>query len=239
MEKKLQVVELAIVIAIPNYDPTLLNPSFLSMSGIVKGEWEIAQQPVVSQRASQIIYNNGISLVAQPGRLILVEALGTKEDSSINISSIARRYLESLPNLDAQAIGINFRGFVPFADVESGARDYLFKTLLAPGEWQSIGSAPVQAALNFMYTFDSKRLNLNLTEAALQMPESEKVSIIMWGGNFDYELTDESMSERRNKLISIVNNWQSDKEVYTEVVNKFVDSKNESELVFPAFATLS
>ncbi|NJO93210.1 MAG: hypothetical protein HC820_00455 [Hydrococcus sp. RM1_1_31] len=113
MEKKLELIELAIVIAAPNYDPSLLNPSFLTFSGIVPSEWEVSRQPVVSQRGSQIIYNNGINLVAQPNRLTLVEALSLKSEESLGVSEIAHRYVEALPNLDAQAVGLNFRGFVP------------------------------------------------------------------------------------------------------------------------------
>lgn len=102
-----------------------------------------------------------------------------------------------------------------------------------------MGTAPVQAALNFSYTFDSKRLNLSLNEAALQMPEGEKVSIILFSGNFDYELNAESLGDRRSQLQEIVNNWKADKEIYSEVVNKFVETQTEPELVFPTFAQAS
>lgn len=236
MDRQLEIVEFALVIAAPNYDPSLLNPSFLTFSGIVPSQWELARQPVVSQRASQIIYNNGVNLVAQPGRLTFVEALSTKTEETIGISEIAQRYVEALPNLDAQALGINFRGYIPFAGDASGARDYLFKQLLAPGAWQEMGTSPVQAALNFLYTFDFKRLNLSLNEAFLQLPEQEKMPIMLFSGNFDYELSAESLNERRSKLEEILKTWRDDQEIYTEVVNKFAASQPESELVFPTLA---
>ena len=60
MTQALEIQELAIVITAKNYDPSLLNPNFLKYSGIIPTDWELARQPVVSNRASQIVFNNGI-----------------------------------------------------------------------------------------------------------------------------------------------------------------------------------
>lgn len=233
-EQKLELVEFALALAAPNYDPSLLNPSFLNFSNIIPSEWEIARQPIVSQRGSEILYNNGISLLAEPNRLSLVEALSSKVEKSLGISEIAQRYILALPNLDATAIGLNFRGFVKFAGSTLAARDYLFKHFLVPGAWQQVGEAPVRAGFNFSYTIESKRLNLSLNEAMLETPEGEKVAMILFNGNFDYKLSGESLSTRRSQLQEIVNNWQADRETYISVVNKFIFSENTSELVFPA-----
>jgi hypothetical protein len=226
MSQTLEIIEFAIVIAAPNYDPTLLNPSFLAGSGIIPGDWEIARQPIVSQRVSQVVYNNGINLVAQPNRLILVEALEDKTEQAVSIPSIACRYIESMPNLQYQAAGINFRGYVPFSGEASKARNYLFGNVLASGSWQEMGTSPVQANLNFLYTFDAKRLALNINEAALQLPEQEKLPVILFNGNFEYELKAEDTSDRRSELHKIINNWHEDKAIKTKVVNQFLEAQN-------------
>ncbi len=112
MNQALEIQELAIVITAKNYDPSLLNPGFLKYSGIVSPDWELAKQPVVSSRGSQIIFNNGIYIAAQPNRLMFVEALNTKENiSEAEIPQLAHRYTEILRTIEYQAVGINFRGY--------------------------------------------------------------------------------------------------------------------------------
>ena len=60
MTQALEIQELAIVITAKDYDPSLLNPGFLKYSGIIPEDWELVKQPVVSNRASQIVFNNGV-----------------------------------------------------------------------------------------------------------------------------------------------------------------------------------
>lgn len=235
MTKTIEITELAIVIA-TNADSTLLNPSFLTGSGIVPTNWELARQPVVSQRASQIIYNNGVNLIAQPNRLTLLETLKTSEEQPIETPAIASRFVQTLPHLDYQAVGINFRGYIPFPASPSDARDHLFKTLLASGPWLSIDGAKVQAGLNFIYTFSNNRLNLSINEAALSLPSEQQVPIILFSGNFDYDLSEVNAPERHLHLQSLIKNWRNDLEIYTSVVNQFLSTQTETEslILFPA-----
>jgi hypothetical protein len=236
MYRELTIVEFAIALNVAQYNPTLLHPSFLVASGIVPKDWQFAQQPQVSNHFSQIVFNNGVQIIAQPNRLVLVEAFANKLENDVQISEIARRLVEALPNLEYQSVSNNFRGYISFAEENSGIRDYIFKGILAPGNWQEIGIAPVQAALNFLYTFEQKQLNLTINEASLQLSETDKVPAILFSGNFDYGLNAKNVVERNIRLQEIVKNWHADQQIYQEVVNNFAKIQIETELLFPATA---
>ena len=65
---KLITQEIAIVIAVPVENPTILHEVFLKQAGIIPIEWQLEREPVYSDRVAQIMFTNGVSIVAQPDR---------------------------------------------------------------------------------------------------------------------------------------------------------------------------
>jgi hypothetical protein len=240
--QNLTVQELAIVIAVEKIDPTLLTPEFLSMTQIVPSEWEVLGQPVRSFEGSQITYQQGVSIITQPQRISFVELIINKEVESIaggasgaiEVAKIAKSLVKVLANLKFVGVGINFRGYLDFAGKEAAAQRFMFSHLLALGDWQKIGTAPVQAGINLGYTFPNKRLNLTINEATVQQPDQSAAPIILFSGNFDYELNAPENTTDQAKLQQILENWQEDLKLYQEVVEKFKQS--DSVINFPAYS---
>ena len=56
--------DLSIIIATKNHNPGILTHDFLKYSDIIPTDWELAQQPIVSEQVSQVIFNNAVSLIA-------------------------------------------------------------------------------------------------------------------------------------------------------------------------------
>jgi hypothetical protein len=240
--QNLTVQELAIVIAVEKIDPTLLTPEFLSMTQIVPSDWEVLGQPMRSYEGSQITYQAGVSIIAQPQRLSFVELIINKDAESIaggasgaiEVVKIAKSLIKILSNLKFAGIGINFRGYLDFAGQEAAAQRFMFSHLLAIGDWQKIGTAPVQAGINLGYTFPDKKLNLTINEATIQQPDQSGAPIILFSGNFDYELNAAENSADLAKLEQILANWQQDMQLYKDVVEKF--KQTDSVINFPAYS---
>jgi hypothetical protein len=232
--QNLTVQELAIVIAVEKIDPTLLTPEFLNMTQIVPSDWEVLGQPMRSYEGSQITYQQGVSIIAQPQRLSFVELIINKDAESIEVVKIAKSLVKILANLKFAGIGINFRGYLDFAGQEAAAQRFMFSHLLAIGDWQKIGTAPVQAGINLGYTFPDKKLNLTINEATVQQPDQSGAPIILFSGNFDYELNAAENSADLAKLEQILANWQQDMQLYKDVVEKF--KQTDSVINFPAYS---
>ncbi|MGB7412866.1 MAG: hypothetical protein WA902_01540 [Thermosynechococcaceae cyanobacterium] len=226
MTQSLTVQELAFVVAVRQQDPTLINPEFLHYSGIIPEAWELAQQPVRSAQASQIRFKNGVSVMAYPQRTVFVEPFRPEGEEQL-IPGIVQRYTEILRNLELQAFGLNLQGFVPFNQGPEAARTYLNQTLLASGPWQHIGNAPVQSQLNFSYQFDRNRLSLSVQEAALQLPEQQRVPIVMFAGNFENDLRSVADTERLAHLHQLLLSWPQDLATYQHVVQQFLGTASQ------------
>jgi hypothetical protein len=237
MNVSLTVQDLAIVFAVERQDPTLLSADFLRYSDIVPTEWEVAQQPVRTQQAAQVRFENGVTIVAYPNQVVFAQSLATENDS-VEIASVAQRYSEVLRNMVYQGVGINVRGYVPFAGEEKGAaRQFMFDSLLVQGDWQNFGEAPVQASLNLNYQLEHCQLSLSVNEAALQLPESESFPVLLFAGNFNYALAGSSETERLHSLTAAISNWQKDLKTFEELVCQKFLSVAEPEILPNLFAT--
>jgi hypothetical protein len=224
MKASLTVQDIAFVFAVQRQDPTLLTPEFLAYSGIVPAEWEVAQQPIRTQQAAQVRYQNGATIVAYPNQVVFAQSLA--EDTAVEIPGVAQRYAEVLRNMVYQSVGINVRGYVPFAGENTdAARDYMFSNLLAKGAWQEFGTAPVQASLNLNYKLEKGQLNLSINEATLQLPEQQPFPVMLFVGNFNYALSEESDAEKLHALADAVSAWENNVETFKTLISeKFLGS---------------
>lgn len=225
MNPRLDTQELALVIAVQQQDPSLLTPEFLSLSGIIPQDWELARQPVRAQQVAQVSYQNGISILAYPDRTVFVETLSGKTEEHLELPNIAQRYSEVLRNMDFRAVGVNFRGHVLFPDPEKSAHQFLCSTLLSPGPWQTIGTAPMKAGLNLVYALERNTLNLSVQEAALQLPEQERVSVILFTANFETPLKADAASDRLSMLQSALGHWSNDLQTYRQTVDLLLQAR--------------
>jgi hypothetical protein len=220
--QKIDIQELAIVVAVKQLDPTLITPDFLKYSRIVPSDWEVVGEPIRTFQGSQITFKNGISVIAQPQRISFAEVLVDKEPSSVDSPKLAQTLVDVLANLSYIGVGINIRGYINFGTDKRQARDFIFQNLLAPGGWQQLGNEPIQAGINLGYSFDGRRLNLTINEATLQLPGQEINSIALFSGNFDYDLAATVAPQAQPERVKeILTHWTEDLELYRDVVSRF------------------
>ncbi len=233
--KNINLQELAIVIAVKEFDPTLITPEFLKYSQIVPIDWEVVGQPARSFQGSQVTFQNGVTLIAQSQRISFAELVVDKPPAALEIPKLATKFVDVLPNLSYVGVGINMRGYIDFGTDRRLAREFMFQNLLAPGAWQQLGNAPVQAGINLGYSFDERRLNLTINEATIQAAEGQINSIVLFGGNFDYDLVQTvAPVAHTQRLAQIVTTWQRDLELYQEVVGRFMLS--DAVIAFPSLS---
>ncbi|BAY66641.1 hypothetical protein NIES22_67850 (plasmid) [Calothrix brevissima NIES-22] len=218
MPKELIIQDFIIIIAAKNHSPSILNPEFLKYSGIVPKEWNLARAPISTSSFARLDFSNGISIIAEPNRIMFMESIADNQISSLQIPEIARKYVQALPHMEFEAVGINPRGYVPFAGGGDAAWQYLSETLLSPGAWQSDSEAAMRASLNLVYKFKRAPLYLNITEAALRQEDETSTPIVMFSGSFSYELTGET-AEKLTTLHQAIDNWLQDLSTYSDIIN--------------------
>ncbi|MBV6622965.1 MAG: hypothetical protein KI793_08435 [Rivularia sp. (in: Bacteria)] len=233
MNKTIQIQELAIAITAKNLNPNVVNFDFLKYSNIISSEWELARKPVYTRNLTQLIFKNGIAIVVQPTRVVFAQATDGREIQELQISQLASSYIEKLPNIEYQAVGINPKGFVTFTE-SNDATNYLSKNLLASGEWREFGSTPVKAAIQLAYTLEESQFNLTINEGLLQISSEKSVPAILFSGNFNYNIYGDEVQTRLQHLNQIIHNWKNDLETYKELINnKFLSSKMNNQDLIP------
>jgi len=233
MNKILQTQELAIAITAKNLNPSIINLDFLTYSNIISSEWELARQPIYTKNLTQLVFQNGIAIVAQPNRIVFAETIDTKDIQELQISKIAAKYIEKLPNVEYKAVGINPKGFVTFTE-SNGASNYLLNNLFASGEWREFGKTPVKAAIQLAYNLEYSQFNLTINEGLLKVSEEKSVPAVLFSGNFDYKISINEPEARLKDLHEILHNWKSNLETYKQLINdKFLSLVTEDKNMIP------
>jgi hypothetical protein len=219
MSSDLILQELGIVVAMQQPNPNLVTAEFLKLSGIIPADWELARQPINNERISRLLFTNGISIVAESNRIMFGEIIGDKDLNSLTVATIAQKYLNIFKLAQYQAVGINIRGFSPQTN-PLAATQYINHQLLSDGSWQNYGTAPIQAALNLVYTLEGRQLNLEVAAAQIQVSEAEIAPIILFSGNFSYNLAISEIGNNLDAVSLILANWQMDLSAYYELITE-------------------
>ncbi len=205
---KLITQEIAIVIAVPVEDPTMLNEKFLKQAGIIPIDWQLERQPVYSDRVAQIMFTNGLSIVAQPDRLMFLEIVGDKSSDTLHAGKVAQKYLATLKMADYRSVGINFRSYAP-QNSPDAATAYINDRLLTAGNWQQYNHHQVRASVNLNYDLGDRQFNLSIDAATIQFPTPLTHPAVVFSGTFSYDLA-ASSGERVAKISAIIGNWQQE-----------------------------
>ena len=227
MSQALTLQELGIIIIAKNQSPSILNPDFLKYSGIIPAEWEFAGKPIFSNTLTRVNFKNGFSIVGEANRVMFAESIADKTTATVSAANIAQKYVQALPNMDFQAVGMTPRGFVAFKEVDA-ARKFITENLLATGAWKEEGEEPMQASLNLVYKLKNTPFALNITQA--QWRQKDKIiPIVIFSGNFNYQVIGSSAQEKLGFINQVLENWFADITTFSDLINnKFLADLDEN-----------
>jgi hypothetical protein len=98
--------EYSCVLQAESHNPTIINPDWLKMHGIVPDSWELAQQPVIMPALAQIQFDSGVKFFLQEQKLV-VSVVGDDPALREQIASSVTQYAETLPHTPYLGIGHN------------------------------------------------------------------------------------------------------------------------------------
>ncbi|MBR8831597.1 MAG: hypothetical protein N5P05_003085 [Chroococcopsis gigantea SAG 12.99] len=215
-----EIEELAIGVVAKNLNPAMLTVDFLKFSGIVPNEWELNAQPVLSPNYSQVNFQNGISVVAQPRSITFVEVIGDPTNHNIRLPSIVSAYVDKLSLAEYQTLNLAPKSIIPLPGNEDVARKYITNTLLSPGPWQDFGQGLVQAGINLTYQLDNCQLNIGINEAKLQLPDRLPIPALLFAGSFNYELEENTSVSVVEQLKANLHNLTPNLQIFRQLVKE-------------------
>jgi hypothetical protein len=164
------------------HNPSILNPDFLNLNGIVPKEWEVADTLTTPQLAV-VRYVNGISVTVEHNKLQVVDLGDSPAPQNSRVSTITSKYVETLPHVTYVAVGNNFQSLVPVQD----PGEFLKRHFLKAGPWDMGLPALEAAGIRLVYAVPGGRLVLSFDAGqAEKLDGAERVpeSVILLNGNF-------------------------------------------------------
>lgn len=167
---KLEILNTSVVVLAKHHNPTILHPSFLSSEGIVPSDWELADQPVSTPVFAMVKYKNGIVFNVEQNRFQVRQDEPKDDAGESELPSLAYKYVQKLPHVKYEAVGINFKGFIECADPETLVMDRFLKLGIADFD----GTHPEASSFRFVYRLDRVRLRLSFDSGKVKRADDEK-----------------------------------------------------------------
>jgi hypothetical protein len=174
--------ETSIVVVGEDCNPSILNPDFLRIQGILPEEWgwEPSDAPLTTCSLSVVVYDSDFTIKIQPNRFQVTDASATAISDDAKIIQIARRYIQVLPHVRYTAVGNNFQRFLPIPAPMKALQDRFIK----PGPWLSEENRDIGVSLGYVYdgalltlSFDNKLLVQRANDESAQLEQLEGMRI--------------------------------------------------------------
>ena len=213
----------SVVLTADNIDPSMINPDFLRHSGIVGLDLKTEQPPVSTPLLSQVTFEGGLSIVAQPDRFMVLQQ-GEVATEDIAPPAIAKRLLEKVPYPAYKGIGINPSCIRPLDDASEGVATALKKG----GKWMAFdGSSPV-FYLKAVHSYEGRQITFDIQDAKGHESDGSESFGLYFSANIHRDISETIQDQRIAKLMSILSGWKDDLSDFMSMAHQFSFGKTAS-----------
>ena len=211
-------IALVVVLITENIDPSMINPDFLRHNGIVDADSKLqnGQPPVSTPVFSQVVFEGGLSVVAQPDRFQFAQQ-GEALTEDIAILGIVKRFLERVPHPAYKGIGINFMGFRPLDDASKGVAT----ALIEGGKWMAFENVSPMTSLRAGYACEDRQITMDVQDARRQESDGSESHGLLFAVNIHRKITETDQGQRSARLMSILSGWKNDLSDFESLVAQF------------------
>jgi hypothetical protein len=189
---KLEILNTSVVVLAKHHNPTILHPSFLASEGIVPSDWEVSEQPVSTPVFAMVKYKNGIVFNVEQNKFRVSRDELKDDVGESQLPDLACKYVQKLPHVNYQALGINFKGFIECAESEKLVMDRFLK----PGIADFNGAHPQASGFRFVYRLNDVRLRLSFDSGKVKLADNENErSGILIDANYHLDLSGRNIHE--------------------------------------------
>lgn len=202
MEKRL--IQFSGVVVGDVHNPSILNPNFLEIEGIVPSSWNWeVDKTITTPPLAVVSYRNGPTLTVEQNKLQVTDAILEGGPEASKVTEIACAYVRKLPHVRYTAVGNNFQYIIPR---ESGDK-YLKECFLKPGPW-STGLDDL--GIRLVYPLDDGKLTLSLDSGSAESSAGENMqSVIIANANFSRECSGYPAHERVTDFLNkAMDDWR-------------------------------
>ena len=208
----------SIVVLAQAHNPSILNPDFLKNNDIVSTDFK-TKNVICTPPVAQVVYEEGISIVADFERLQFIDTILERIPESSPIPGIAVRYIKTLPHVRYTACGINFAGYFLFPEKNS-ARSFISEKFIKPGPWLSQSEA-TDIGVTFTYSIENTKKTVSLKSGEIIQPDGERPPGILVNANYHLDIPEGNLEP----INSFIANWQSSFSHFKQFVEKLFSAR--------------
>ena len=209
-------IERGVVLVAEQIDPNTIGETFLRQHSIIQDDYVVAQTPILTPVLSQIVFRNGLSIVAEPSRLLIVHKGDDLDTDTNRCSEFAIKYLDCAPLPPFKAIGINFRSVVPRTDEDSEKLN-MARFFKDHAQWLQFGDTTPDLSFKANYRGRDKTINLEVGPAQKQ-GDSSHIGLLHVV-NFHRDLDFVDTTQTHSRLTTILSDWKHDLHEFEQIVS--------------------
>lgn len=210
-----RLVELSVVLVATSNNPSILNPDFLAQNGITNKDWRLQDNPVATPLFSQVVYEGGLTVRADPERVMFAQDVS--EEPFIS-PMMAERYVRAVPHVPYRAVGINPKLCVDLDDASSAS---VTNVLDDRGAWLSFEDSKPEIQLKVIYSVSLRKITMDIG-VTRHHSNSQQIRRFLFQANVHRDLKQTNSQTRIEALASIVHAWENDVHDCITLAGKFM-----------------
>ncbi len=97
--QRANLVELSVVLVATSNNPSIINPDFLVDNHIIDDDRQLQESPVTTPVFAQVVYEGGLTVRADPERVMFVQSASGTSLNSIICPKMAEGYARAVPHV--------------------------------------------------------------------------------------------------------------------------------------------
>ena len=203
----IDIVEISVVLVATSNNPSILNPDFLQYNNIVDGNWQVQEPHVSTPAYSQVAFEGGLTVKADPGRIVFEQKGDKLAIKDIVCPQIANRYVKNVPHVPYRAVGINPKGF---GLSKGNSADRVANALIEKGAWMSFKELTPKIQLKAVYPYNDRTITFDVAEARKKGVDGSDLSGLLYQGNFHRDIPETKPKVGIKRLSYIIQSWKED-----------------------------
>ena len=210
-------IALSVVLVADNVEPSMINPDFLRHNEIVDFDLQTEQPPVSTPVFSQVVFQGGLAVTAQPDRFDFVQRGEALTEDVVSVD-IAKRFLAKVPSPHYRAIGINPTGVRPLNDGSVGG---VASALIEGGGWMAFENVSPMVALKAVYSCQDRWITMDVQDSKKRESDGSESSVLLFAANIHRDIGETDQGQRIARMMSILSGWKDDLSDFKDLVAQF------------------
>ncbi len=213
----IKLIGFSVVLVSQSNNPSILHPDFLRYNEIVSPGLPVQGDPITTPAFSQVTFEGGLSVRSDPNRVIFEQAGDPLATKDVLCPEIASRYLQKMPRVSYNAVGINPKGY---RVSPAAAPEKISTVLLNKGASLSFKDMHPEIQLKTIYKYESRMIVLEIIEAKKQINDEPEIHGILFQANIHRDIPAMNPQKRVELMSKILTSWKDDLSDFDALVAK-------------------